>query len=97
MIVRDLTDPRWIRIKGGLFLLLGLMSAAVLLSDVRSMQDVVLLAVCVWSFCRFYYFAFYVMERYVDSSFRFAGLLALGRHLLRNRSRHENQSRAGQA
>ena len=33
-----------------------------------------LLAVAVWCFARSYYFAFYVIEHYVDPGFRFAGL-----------------------
>jgi hypothetical protein len=28
----------------------------------------------IWSFARAYYFAFYVIEHYVDGSYRFAGL-----------------------
>ena len=27
-----------------------------------------------WGFCRAYYFAFYVIEKYVDRRFRFSGL-----------------------
>jgi hypothetical protein len=42
------------------------------------------LVVAVWSFRRFYYFAFYVLERYVDPAYRFSGLFSLARHLLRN-------------
>ncbi len=30
--------------------------------------------ICIWSFCRCYYFAFYVIEHYVDSGYRFSGL-----------------------
>ena len=33
-----------------------------------------LLTVCVWAFCRFYFFAFYVIGRWVDPSYRFSGL-----------------------
>jgi hypothetical protein len=34
----------------------------------------VLLAMSVWCFCRAYYFAFYVIEHYVDPGFHFSGL-----------------------
>jgi hypothetical protein len=34
----------------------------------------VLLLVARWSFCRFYDFAFYVLERYLDPTHRFSGL-----------------------
>ena len=42
---------------------------------------VLLLAVSVWCFCRFYYFAFYVIEHYVDSNYRFAGLWSFAGYL----------------
>ena len=42
-----------------------------------------LLAICVWSFCRAYYFAFYVIEHYVDPQYKFAGLSSFVLYLLR--------------
>jgi hypothetical protein len=39
------------------------------------------LALSVWCFCRFYYFAFYVIEHYVDPGYRFAGLWSFVRYL----------------
>jgi hypothetical protein len=41
----------------------------------------VLLAIAVWCFCRAYYFAFYVIEKYVDPTFRFSGLGSAVRYL----------------
>jgi len=35
-----------------------------------------LLVISVWCFCRFYYFAFYLIEHYVDPTYRFSGLLS---------------------
>lgn len=70
----DLKDPRLIKLKGGLFLFLGLLASALLLLLAPQWQIAILLAIAIWSFCRFYYFAFYVIQRYVDPSFRFAGL-----------------------
>jgi hypothetical protein len=40
------------------------------------------LAVAVWSFCRLYYFAFYVIEHHVDPDYRFSGLLSFVRYLI---------------
>ena len=82
-IVRDLTNPVWIKIKGLLFLLLGLLSATLLFLEQPRIRVAALVALTVWSFCRFYYFAFYVLERYVDSTYRFSGLLSLARYLMR--------------
>lgn len=31
--------------------------------------------ITIWAFCRAYYFAFYVIEHYVDPHYRFAGLV----------------------
>jgi hypothetical protein len=79
--MRDLTNPTWIKTKGLLFLFLGLISSSLLLLDHPTAKNAALLAITIWSFCRFYYFAFYVLERYVDPSLRFSGLFTLIRHL----------------
>ena len=42
-------------------------------------------ALAVWCFCRFYYCAFYVIEHYVDPSYKFAGILAFVQYLCRRR------------
>jgi hypothetical protein len=79
--MRELTDPRWIKFKGLLFLVLGVASAGLLLAESPSVRTAALLAIVIWSFCRAYYFAFYVIERYVDPSFRFSGLFSAARYL----------------
>ena len=82
--VKDLANPFWIKAKGVLFLLLGLLSATLLIFERPTLRVAALLLVVVWSFCRFYYFAFYVLERYVDPTFRFSGLVSLAVYLLRS-------------
>ena len=79
--MKDLTNPTWIKTKGILFLLLGFLAVALLLADHPNVRTVALLVIAIWSFCRFYYFTFYVLERYVDPNFRFSGLLSLARYL----------------
>jgi len=81
----DLTDPRAIKLKGALFLVIGVLSASLLLAETPTWRTAALLAICVWSFCRLYYFAFYVIERYVDPGYRFAGLVSFLRYLLRRK------------
>ncbi|HET9407193.1 MAG TPA: hypothetical protein VFO39_08130 [Candidatus Sulfotelmatobacter sp.] len=83
--MRNLTNPTWIVAKGILFLILGLLALTLMLLKNWSVENAFLLSVSVWSFCRFYYFAFYVMERYVDSAYRFAGLWSLVRYVLSGR------------
>ncbi len=81
----DLTHPGVIKAKGLLFLLLGTFCAGLLLLRNPDWQFAALLTLCIWSFCRFYYFAFYVLERYVDPKFKFSGLLSLVQFLLKQR------------
>lgn len=70
----DLKDARLIYLKGFLFLVIGILGASGLLIENFSFQNVFLLALTVWAFCRFYYFLFYVIEKYVDGNFKFAGV-----------------------
>ena len=81
----DITDSRLLWVKCVLFLTAGALASAGALLLFPSLRLAVLLAVAVWSFCRAYYFAFYVFERYIDPTFRFAGLTALLRYAVRNR------------
>ena len=83
--MKDLTDPRWIKLKGILFLLIGLLSSGLLLLEHFEIRTAILLAIAIWCFCRFYYFAFYVLERYVDPSYRFSGLWSFARYLFAHR------------
>ncbi len=83
--MKDLTDPTWIKVKGLLFLVVGIAALALLILDHPTWKTVLLLLLAVWSFCRFYYFAFYVIEHYVDPNYRFSGLISFLRHLLRRR------------
>lgn len=83
--MEDIKSPRLIWFKGGLFLVLGIGSAALLLIEAPTLSVGLLLAVTVWAFCRAYYFAFYVIERYVDSRYRFSGLVSFARYLLRKK------------
>ena len=80
--MRDITDTRMMWLKGILFLILGIVSAILLLVEFPHWRTAVLIVVAVWAFCRAYYFAFYVIEHYVDSGFRFSGLGAFVRYWL---------------
>jgi hypothetical protein len=80
--MRDITRPGLLYSKAALFVGLGLASAGFLVARSPSLWTAILLAICVWAFARAYYFAFYVIERYIDPSFRFAGLWSCVRYLL---------------
>ena len=82
----DLKDPRLIYAKGFLFLLTGAIAAALLLAEHFDLRTAALLATSIWCFARFYYFAFYVIEHYVDPTYKFAGLIDFAKYLLRRSS-----------
>jgi uncharacterized membrane protein len=84
----DLKSSTVIWLKGLLFLVLGILAATLLLFESPSLRVAVLLAIAVWAFCRSYYFAFYVIEHYVDSSYKFAGLISFVRYMVRRRADH---------
>ena len=79
----DLRDPRLLYLKGALFLALGVLASGLLLWEHPSSRVALLLSLAVWAFARAYYFAFYVIEHYVDPSYRFAGLGSFVRYVLR--------------
>jgi len=81
----DLKSRSIIITKGFLFLGLGLLASMLLLLEAGSIKVLLLLAVSIWAFCRFYFFAFYVIEHYVDPQYRFAGLWSFFRYLLHRR------------
>jgi hypothetical protein len=83
----DLKDPRLIYLKGLLFLVLGCLAAGLVVAERPTIKVAALLAIAIWSFCRFYYFAFYVIEHYVDSSYKFAGLTSVAAYFLQGEKR----------
>jgi len=83
--MKDLSNPFWIKLKGLLFLLIGIVAAVLLFLDSPTMRTAILLVLAIWSFCRFYYFAFYVIEKYVDPGYKFSGLISFARHLFQRR------------
>jgi len=87
----DLTNPRLIKVKGVLFLLIGIASAVLLVIEQPTIRVAVLLAIAIWCFCRFYYFAFYVIQHYVDPSYRFSGLFAFCRYMMQRKSQSAEQ------
>ena len=77
----DLRSAWTIYSKAFLFVVLGSVSGASLLVEHGDWRFAALLAITVWAFCRAYYFAFYVIEHYVDDGYHFAGLIDFARYL----------------
>jgi hypothetical protein len=83
--MRDLQSSWLMWAKAILFVLIGVASSALILVELPSLQIFALLCLAIWSFCRAYYFAFYVIEHYLDPTFRYSGLFSVIRHLLKQR------------
>lgn len=79
----DLENRALIYAKGFLFLCGGILASALLIAEHPTAKVALLLSIAIWSFARFYYFAFYVIGRYVDPRYRFSGLGSFAVYLLR--------------
>lgn len=69
-------------LKAALLMAVGGLSAVLLIADRPTIRTALLIGVMVWAFSRVYYFCFYVIERYIDPSFRFSGLFSVAVHLV---------------
>ena len=85
--MKSITALGLIILKGFLFLFLGFITSVLLILEHPTLKAIVLLAIAVWCFCRFYYFAFYVIEHYVDGAYRFSGLWSFARYLMQRARR----------
>jgi hypothetical protein len=83
----DLSDPRLLYGKWILFLLGGLISGGLILYEHPSVKVTFLLLIAIWCFARAYYFAFYVIEHYIDPSYKFSSLWAFARYVCGGRKR----------
>jgi hypothetical protein len=85
-ILGDLKNPRLIWLKGGLFVVGGAAACFGLLLEAPSCRVAFFLGTAIWCFARAYYFAFYVIEHYVDSEYRYAGLWDFAKYAAGRRS-----------
>lgn len=83
--MKDLKDPRLLWLKAGLFVAVGLVSTILVLLENPTVRTGLFLGLAIWAFCRAYYFAFYVIEHYIDPKFKYAGLWAFVRRKSRPR------------
>ncbi len=78
----DLQNPKWMYLKATLLIGIGVICFALVWLENPTVATAVYLALMIWAFARAYYFAFYVVEKYIDDSYRFSGLISFVRHLL---------------
>src|ERR1022692_151164 len=81
----DITNPKLLYAKAGLFLIGGVISSGLILLECPTLKVAALLVISVWCFARAYYFVFYVIEHYVDPGYKFAGLISFVRYALSHR------------
>ena len=81
----DLRDPKLMYLKAALFVVIGFAASTMIVINTRSWIIALLLALTVWAFARAYYFAFYVIEHYIDEGYRFSGLVSFIRYLARRK------------
>ncbi|MFN8856843.1 MAG: hypothetical protein ACK50P_14845 [Planctomycetaceae bacterium] len=81
----DLKSPALLYFKGLLMLVCGVLAAGLLVAQLPDWTSVALLAIAIWGFCRAYYFAFYVIQHYIDPQYRFAGIGSFVQYLWRRR------------
>ena len=70
-------------LKGFLLFLTGFISSLILVLLNLNFKTIVLLLLAIWGFCRAYYFAFYVIQHYVDPNYKFSGLIDFAKYSLR--------------
>ena len=76
----DLKNKGWIIAKGFMFLGITFLTALLIWAMTMDWKVLLLHGMGVWAACRFYYFAFYVIEKYVDGNYRFAGLFDFAKY-----------------
>jgi hypothetical protein len=85
--LQDLKNHNLIVAKGLLFLAGAALAAVTLVVRNPEPMTAILIVTAIWCSARFYYFAFYVLEKYVDPRLRYAGLIALITRAIRGRKR----------
>ncbi|MFC1851983.1 hypothetical protein ACFL27_17460 [candidate division CSSED10-310 bacterium] len=70
----DLTNLKFIYLKAVLLLFILIFSVTLILIECPSWKVSVLLILALWASARIYYFMFYVIEKYVDNTYKFSGI-----------------------
>ncbi len=83
----DIKNPTLLYAKGAMMLLAGILASALLLISHPDLMTALCLGIAVWGFCRAYYFAFYVIEHYIDPGYRYASIWSFLSQAARRRRR----------
>jgi hypothetical protein len=80
---RDITSKWLLHAKGFLFLAVGLLAAGTIYLEVPNLRTILLLVITIWAFCRFYYYLFYVLEKYIGRDQKYAGILDALKYIMK--------------
>ena len=78
--MKDINKVWLLYLKAFLLFLTGFISSILLVVFNFSVKTIVLLLLAIWGFCRAYYFAFYVIQHYVDPNYKFSGLIDFAKY-----------------
>ena len=81
-------SPGWIYVKGLMFLLILVASSVLNVFTEDVFHRVLLTLFIIWSASRLYYFMFYVIEHYIDDSYKFSSVYACLRYLITRRGKN---------
>jgi uncharacterized RDD family membrane protein YckC len=87
----DLTNPKWMYAKAIMFVLIGGCCFALVWADQPSLKTAAYLILMIWAFSRAYYFAFYVIEKYIEPGYRFSGLISFFKHLIKKQDKSQTR------
>jgi len=73
-LAKDISSKKLLYIKASLFGLTGSLAGGIIFAMKPTLWTAILLVITTWSFCRLYYFFFYVIDKYIDPSSRHSSL-----------------------
>jgi hypothetical protein len=85
MKLGDLKNPFFIHLKGILFFFLIVLSGLYLFLSLPKFEIFIFILVLIWSSSRFYYYLFYVIEKYIDPNYKFSGIYSALKYFLVNK------------
>ncbi len=86
MIKKDIKSHKLMYLKAILFLLILVISVIEILLTTRDLKTGILLILIIWASARIYYFMFYVIENYIDTNYKFSGIISFVQYLIRNKN-----------
>ena len=82
-LLKDINKVWLLYLKAFLLFLTGFISSILLVLLNFNVKTIVLLLLAIWGFCRAYYFAFYVIQYYVDPTYKFSGLIDFAKYSIK--------------